>query len=119
MGGVIDRYPSLKIITHHCGAMIPFFAKRIEKTFSKRLPRPVSEYWDNIYGDTALSGSLAACQCGYAFFGAERMLFGSDYPFGGEEGIKSNLESVNSMSIPKESIRKILNENARALLKIT
>jgi aminocarboxymuconate-semialdehyde decarboxylase len=117
-GGVIDRYPSLKIVTHHCGAMIPYFAKRIEKTFSKQLPHPVSEYWDNIYGDTALSGSLAGCQCGYAFFGPSRMMFGSDYPFGGEEDIKNNLASVKAMDIPGEDLKKILSGNAKALLKI-
>ncbi len=119
LGGVIDRYPSLKIVTHHCGAMIPYFARRIEKTFSQHLSRPVSEYWDNIYGDTALSGSLPGCQCGYAFFGAGRMMFGSDYPFGGEAGIKDNLASVRALNIPAQSMEKILTENAKALLKIS
>ncbi len=119
LGGVIDHFPSLKVVTHHCGAMIPFFAKRIENTFRKKLPRPPSEYWDNIYGDTALSGSVAGCQCGYAFFGAERMMFGSDYPFGGgEASIKNNLASVKAMNIPEKDMQKILGKSAKTLLKI-
>ena len=28
--GIFDRHPELKIITHHAGAMVPFFEKRIE-----------------------------------------------------------------------------------------
>lgn len=119
MGGVLDRYPPLKIVTHHCGAMIPYFAGRIERTFSQHLPRPASTYWNNIYGDTALSGSLPACQCGYAFFGSNRMMFGSDYPFGGEAGINNNLTSVRSINIPTGDMQKILTENAKALLKIS
>ncbi len=27
--GVLEKYPSLKFITHHCGAMLPFFSKRV------------------------------------------------------------------------------------------
>ncbi len=119
LGGVIDRYPTLKIVTHHCGGMVPYFARRIEKTFSQQLSRPVSEYWDNIYGDTALSGSLPGCQCGYAFFGSDRMLFGSDYPFGGEAGIKDNLASVRALNIPAGDIERILTKNAKRLLKFT
>ncbi|MFQ5827029.1 MAG: amidohydrolase family protein, partial [Dehalococcoidia bacterium] len=27
--GVFDKFPNLKFITHHCGAMVPYFEKRI------------------------------------------------------------------------------------------
>jgi aminocarboxymuconate-semialdehyde decarboxylase len=124
-GGVIDRFPSLKIVTHHLGAMIPYFARRIEvnalKFLKDRLPRHISEYWRNIYGDTALDGTVAAFPCGYAFFGPDRMMYGSDYPFGpeaGEDFIRSNLECVRSMDIPTEDKEKILGGNAKKLLKI-
>jgi aminocarboxymuconate-semialdehyde decarboxylase len=124
-GGVIDRYPSLKIVTHHLGAMLPYFARRIEQNFKKflsdKLPRHISEYWANFYGDTALDGTVAAYPCGYAFFGPDRMAFGTDYPFGGEEGedfIRSNLDAVRAMDIPAEDIKKILGGNAKRLLKI-
>ena len=124
-GGVIDRYPSLKIVTHHCGAMLPYFARRIEQNFNgflrDRLPRHISEYWGNIYGDTALDGTVAAYPCGYAFLGPDRMMYGSDYPFGAEAGedfIRENLAGVKAMNIPVGDMNKILGENAQKLLKI-
>ncbi len=117
-GGVIDYFPTLKIVTHHCGAMGPFFARRMEKTLSQHLPRPMAEYWDNIYGDTALGGSVPGCECGYAFFGPERMMFGSDYPFGGESAVKDNLDSVLGMHVAEKDRKKILGENAKKLLRI-
>jgi uncharacterized protein len=124
-GGVIDRYPSLKFVTHHLGAMIPYFARRIEQNFEKylsdKLPRHISEYWGNFYGDTALDGTVAAYPCGYAFFGPDRIVFGTDYPFGAEEGedfIRSNLAGVMAMGIPAGDIEKILHGNAKKLLKI-
>ena len=27
--GILERYPNLKIITHHCGGMVPYFESRI------------------------------------------------------------------------------------------
>lgn len=124
-GGVLDRFPTLKIVTHHLGNYIPFFKRRIEANFGKflrdQLPRHISEYWGNIYGDTAVDGTPGAFPCGYAFFGAERMLYGSDYPFGAEDGedfIRENLLGVKAMYIPDLEKRKILGENAKKMLKI-
>ncbi len=124
-GGVLDRFPSMKIVTHHLGAMLPFFSGRIEQSFNRflkdKVRRPISEYWKNIYGDTATDGTLASYLCGYAFFGADRMMYGSDYPFGpdaGEDFIRSNLEGIKSMDISSEDKEKILGENAKKLLKI-
>jgi aminocarboxymuconate-semialdehyde decarboxylase len=125
-GGVIDRFPSLKIVTHHLGAMIPYFSRRIEQNFNRflrdKLPRHINEYWENIYGDTATDGTLASYPCGYAFFGPDRMMYGTDYPFGAEDGedfIRSNLEGIKMMNIPQEHKEKILGENAKKLLKIS
>jgi aminocarboxymuconate-semialdehyde decarboxylase len=125
MGGVIDRFPSLKVVSHHLGAMFPYFIRRVEKNVNKflkgKLPRPISEYWENIYGDTAMDGTEAAYPCGYAFFGSDRMIFGTDYPFGpeaGEDFIRTNLAGVKAMNIPVEDMAKILGGNAKRLLKI-
>jgi aminocarboxymuconate-semialdehyde decarboxylase len=105
--------------------MLPYFARRIEQNFNcflrDKLPRHISEYWGNIYGDTALDGTTAAYPCGYAFLGPDRMMYGTDYPFGAESGedfIRENLAGVKAMNIPAEDMRKILGENAKNLLKI-
>ncbi|MBW1806351.1 MAG: amidohydrolase [Deltaproteobacteria bacterium] len=124
-GGVLDQFPSLKIVTHHLGNYIPFFVRRIEINFNwilqDKLPRHISEYWGNIYGDTAVDGTPGAFPCGYAFFGAERMMYGSDYPFGAESGedfIRENLAGVKAMAIPEPEKEKILGGNAKKMLKI-
>ena len=123
-GGVLDRFPSMKIVMHHMGAMFPFFVGRIETAYNRlkeKLPRPLPEYWNSIYGDTALSGGIAAFPCGYAFFGPERLVYGSDYPFGpegGERFIRENLNGVRQLNIPAPDMQKILWDNARRLLKI-
>jgi uncharacterized protein len=124
-GGVLDRFPTLKIVMHHLGAMFPYFAGRIQyglATLGEKLERDMSEYWKNIYGDSALSGGPAeAYACGYAFFGPDRVLYGSDYPFGPEAGerfVRANMAGLESLNIPAVDMQKILGENARRLLKI-
>jgi aminocarboxymuconate-semialdehyde decarboxylase len=119
LGGVFDRFPSLKVITHHCGAMLPSFASRLEAILGQRSGRDLASYWKNIYGDTAVHGSLPACQCGYSFFGAERMLFGTDYPFASPTIIQDSLSAVKALPIPRSETDLILGLNAARLLKIS
>jgi len=105
--------------------MIPFFSRRLEQNFNAflkdKVPRHLSEYWKNIYGDAATDGSMGSYMCGYTFFGPDRMLYGTDYPFGpeaGEDFIRTNLEGVKSLKIPARDMEKILGGNAKKLLKI-
>jgi predicted TIM-barrel fold metal-dependent hydrolase len=127
LSGTIDRFPELKVVLHHYGAMLPFFSRRIEQsirlTLKDRLKKgkDIKEYWKNFYGDTALDGAVASYPCGYAFFGPDRTLFGTDYPFGAESGedfYRENLAGVKAMKIPAKDMKKILGENAKKLLKI-
>lgn len=100
--GMFDRYPGLQVLTHHMGAMIPFFAGRIVQGWGRQmgsrtanadrallpadLKRPAIEYFHDFYGDTALSGDVNAMRCGLEFFGAAHVIFASDFPFDSEGG---------------------------------
>ena len=105
--------------------MFPYFKRRVEQNYLKflkdKLPRHISEYWGNIYGDSAMDGTDPAFPCGYAFFGADRIVFGTDFPYGLEEGedfIRENLASIEKMDIGEKEKKMILGENAKKLLKI-
>ncbi len=123
LSGILEKYPSLKIITHHCGGMIPYFAGRMsgagQKTLDEAaeikisLSKPTMDYLKLFYGDTALSGYTPGLMCGYAFFGAEHILFGSDSPFG---DIEEKIVSVEHMDIPESDKYQIFEGNARRLL---
>jgi uncharacterized protein len=125
MGGVIDRYPELKVVVHHMGAMLPYFTNRINSTFNRylkgKVAKHITEYWGNFWGDTAVDGNVAAYSCGYAFFGPDRLMYGSDYPFGVEAGeayIRDNLNGIQTLNVPPDVMAKILGGNAQKLLKI-
>jgi uncharacterized protein len=135
--GVMTRFPRLKILTHHLGAMIPFFDARIEtgwatlgsrtsgEDYSHVLPslgKPLLECFRAFYGDTALCGSRAGTLCGIEFFGVDHVLFASDAPFGPEGGsgyIRSCMKVVDLLDLPAGDREKIAHRNATAFFGLT
>ena len=87
--GIFDRHPRIKIITHHLGAMAPYFEGRIgpgwdqlgtrtsdedyRATVLQRLKKRPLDYFRMFYGDTALFGAYDATECGVRFFGPGRV----------------------------------------------
>ena len=131
-GGVLEKYPNLKIITHHCGGMVPFFAPRMEggqdyaeiclnAKFKLPLSKPPVEYYRMFYADTALYGGTPSLMCGYAFFGPEHLLFGTDMPYdceGGARYTRQTIEAVEEMQISDIDKNKIFEDNAKKLLNL-
>jgi aminocarboxymuconate-semialdehyde decarboxylase len=129
LSGIMEKCPNLKVVVHHCGAMLPFFAKRAalgvpEPGEVTNLTRPPLEYYKKFYGDTVLGGNTPALMCGYAFFGADHMVFGSDYPYPGgaaraDFALGEVIKSVEAMAISDEEKVKIFSKNTRQLLKLS
>jgi predicted TIM-barrel fold metal-dependent hydrolase len=116
-GGVLERLPTLKLITHHAGGTVPYLAKRIELSDRAELPRPIGDYLRLFYGDTAVQGNTANLMCAHAFFGADHLLFGTDFPFNRDTSMA--VRAVDAMDIPGDEKQRILEGNARRLLKLT
>ena len=133
-GGVLERYPALKIITHHAGGMVPFFHKRIELSWDfnvrrmgyqqdgQTLTRPPLDYYRSFYCDTAIQGNTAALMCAYEFFGADHMVFATDSPYDdelGERVYRETIPAVEAMPISADDKQKIFEGNARRLFLLT
>ena len=96
LNGVLDRYPDLRLILSHLGGSTHYMIERIgEAARMAEINRPVIEYFKGIYYDTAGPVPSSAVLCACNLFGSERIILGSDYPLGPEEG--------------KEFIRKAIN----------
>ncbi len=134
--GYFDRFPDLKVITHHMGGMIPYFAGRIGPgldqlgvrtddedltVYLKRLQKRPYDYFKMFYADTALFGARDAMECGLKFFGTDQVVFASDFPFDPEKGtfnIRETIKDVDNLPISDADRRKIYEGNARRLLKL-
>jgi len=131
---IFDELPTLKIITHHMGGMIPYFAGKINLGFrqiffgtpernpaAEGLKRPPMHYYKRLYADTALNGEIEATRCGHAFFGTPNCLFATDAPFDCEGGrilMRETIRAVEALPIPAAEREKIFAGNARDLLKL-
>jgi aminocarboxymuconate-semialdehyde decarboxylase len=134
--GLFDRHPELVVITHHLGAMIPFCEGRLGGGLDQlgsrsddaddghalgRLRRRPLDYFRMFYGDTALFGAWPAMESGLAFFGADHVLFGTDFPFDPEKGpgfIRDTIAAMERMRASAEDKARIYEGNARRLLRL-
>jgi predicted TIM-barrel fold metal-dependent hydrolase len=135
--GYFDRFPNLKIITHHMGAMAPYFAGRVGPGWDqlgartsavdlgavlRTLEKRPLDYFKMFYADTALFGAYDATVCGLAFFGADQVLFASDAAFDPEKGpmyIRETIAIIDRLPISGDERERIYWLNAAALLKLT
>jgi predicted TIM-barrel fold metal-dependent hydrolase len=133
---IFERLPNIKIITHHMGAMIPFFEGRVGPGWDQMGSRQANEdytelknslskrpidYFKMFYADTALFGSTAGTECGLKFFGVDNCLFASDCPFDPEGGpmyIRETIRVLNELGVSNEDRIKLYDTNTRHLLKL-
>ena len=135
--GLFDRWPSLKIVTHHMGALAPYFEGRLGPGWDqlgartsdedltvvlKRLKKRPIDYFRMFYADTALFGAYDATVCGLKFFGVGHTLFASDAPFDPEKGpmyIRETIKIIDQLPITVEERARIYSGNAVQLLKLS
>jgi aminocarboxymuconate-semialdehyde decarboxylase len=134
--GLFDELPTLKIISHHMGGMIPYFPAKIKLGFKqiffgtvednpvaaeRMLKRPPLDYYKMLYADTALGGEEAPTKCGHAFFGTTKCLFATDAPFDPQRGralIGDTIRGVRALGLAQQEMDAIFAGNARALLRL-
>ncbi len=134
-GGIFDKFPKLRVVTHHMGGMIPYFEGRVgwgwdalgsrtsdEDYVSLRKAmkkRPV-DYFRLFYADTALFGGGPATKCGLEFFGADHVVFASDVPFEPAPGlyIRETIKVIEHLGLSDGDKDKIYRRNAEKLMKL-
>jgi len=130
--GVFERHPTIRIITHHHGGMVPYYAARMVGVWAgneehgilqqTQITKPYIEHFKKFYCDTA-SNEFApkVLELALDFFGQERVLFGTDAPFGAGDGERFTTEilrSVEAMQVSQPTRSEILSGNARRILKL-
>ena len=135
--GMFDKLPQLRLITHHLGAMVPFFEGRVGPLWDQLGSRTSDEdyapilaamkakgrrpidYFRLFYNDTSIGGSRSAIRCGLDFFGPERVLFGTDCPFdpeGGPQFIRETIAALDTLDLTAADRDAIYFRNAEAML---
>lgn len=129
--GVTERH-DFDLVAHHLGGMIPFYAGRIADFYETREKYPENyadtdlpdfdthpiEHFQDFYADTVISGHAPGLQCGHEFFGDDRLLYATDYPFGPERGRKwmqTGIETIDE-TLPEGAAEKAFSSNLERLI---
>ena len=105
---LITSFPDLTLVCAHWGGGLPFYALMPE----------VKEAMSNVYFDTAASPFLYSPQVYHEvsrLVGAEKILFGSDYPLLPQSRL---LEEIRALDLSVETKELIVSGNARRILNI-
>jgi aminocarboxymuconate-semialdehyde decarboxylase len=120
-GGVLERFPNLKVCLAHGGGFVPYQRGRFARGFKVReeaklrISRPPDDYLSRMYFDTvihfepALRYMVETC-------GARRVVMGSDYP--AAMGDPEPVQFVASSRLKEEEKKLVLSENARELFRL-
>ncbi|HZA23090.1 MAG TPA: amidohydrolase family protein [Dehalococcoidia bacterium] len=121
-GGVMDKFPDLKICFAHGGGFICFGAGRMDRGWQVRsharasMAQPPSKYLDRFYYD-CLTHSEQVLRHMIDTVGADRIVLGSDWPY--DMGIDQPVDWVNSLqSLTQDEKEAILWKNLEKLLGI-
>jgi aminocarboxymuconate-semialdehyde decarboxylase len=121
-GGVLERYPTLKVLLVHGGGFVPYQAGRWAHGWHVRPEPKVNvkhspEPWiDRFYYDTILH-ARPQLEFLVSSVGPARVLLGSDYPY--DMGTGECVRQVKALSIGEADKAKVLCDNARALLGVS
>lgn len=107
--GVFTKYPDLKIIVHHAGGMVPFFAGRIQYI----LPAEQVAAFHKFYVDTAILGNPPALKLTVDYFGADHVLFGTDAPLGiaPAGATREIIAALNEAGLGTATLEKVFYQN--------
>ena len=88
---------------------------------SEPLPGRPSDYFRKFFNDSMVNGSAAAVRCGLAFFGAERVMYGTDFPMGsnnGEDWPVEVLDTIRSPGLNAAGQELLLGANLRRIMRL-
>ena len=120
-GGVLQDHPNLKLVLSHGGGYLPAYSGRIDHAASARpdtcecIRHMPTHYLRRLYFDTVLFEPRALCfLCDVV--GAERVMLGSDYPFG--IGDLDPCAVVETTPLRSAERRAILGETAARIFHV-
>ena len=123
LSGLLEELPDLKLVLSHLGGTLPYLVGRIDdghrifKSSQNKIKHPPSKYLKKMYLDAA-SFYEPALGCALDFWGADKLVLGSDYPYGWVGELKRCVESVENLGLETDELDKILNRNAEELFKL-
>lgn len=115
------RYPRIRWIFSHAGGAIPYLSGRVEvlttnnPKLREAIPEGFSAELKKFYYDCALSYNAATLNAMSTEVGVDRLLFGSDYPFGPKSQMRGTATGIDALPWTDADKAKLRFGNAATL----
>lgn len=117
MSQTFTNFPTLKFSFAHFGGVLPFLKDRFDTVYTmlrmrnivKDLGKVPSEIFKNVYCDTSAVKSKNILKMALDTFGAEHLLWGSDYP--ANKDVSGSINVIRELDILEEQKENILGRN--------
>jgi len=129
-GRVLERFPEIDWVVADVGGVLAFFAQRAINIYGGRTEEIRHKYglkenpldsFRRFYVDTA-DHPASTLRCVKDFFTPERMVLGTNYPYGPDEGcvlVRNSLQAIDGLELAPADKEKILGGNAARILGIS
>jgi aminocarboxymuconate-semialdehyde decarboxylase len=121
-GGVLERFPRLKLVFCHGGGYAPYQWGRYDHGWAarqepkERIQKAPSTYLRKMYFDT-ITHSTSALEYLVQEFGADHVVLGTDYPY--DMGLERPVEVIQSLERPDAAAKELIaGGNAARLLGV-
>ena len=126
-GRVLERFPEINWVVADVGGVLAFFAQRAINIYTGRTEEIRYKYglqenpldtFRRFYVDTA-DHPAATLGCVKDFFTPDRMVLGTNYPYGPEDGavlVRNSLNAIDGLDLNPTDKEKILGANAARIL---
>ena len=138
LGGILAKFPDLKIVVSHMGGGISAIKDRFHMVlehfgrgfwtnwggtapFDEPFEENFTKYFNKVYFDMAgYEGRMSAVKCALININPERLLFATDYPpnFRDPQKARDYIDNIRKLDLPSESIELILGGTAAKLLSL-
>jgi len=119
LGGVLKRHPKLRLILAHTGGTLPFLAGRldactqVDENAKRNLRKPFSDYLRMLFFD-GVAYHAPAVRCALDLVGPERIMFGTDHPFGIADA-DACIGAIRQVAATEQDAAAMLGTNAERL----
>jgi aminocarboxymuconate-semialdehyde decarboxylase len=118
VSGMVHRYPKIRVIVPHLGGTLPFLRMRLDGSLAGRTDYKPSEVLKRLWFDT-VNENIPSLRCARDAFGADRLLFGTDFPHVFGARFERCTTYIQQSDLPEEEKSAILDRNAQALLGLS
>ena len=120
--GFPTRYPNIKIINSHLDGALPMLLQRADNQYqweAPDTPEPPSVTARRMWYDSVGHGHVPALRCAIDSFGADRLVFGTDFPYETGDVFVRAIDYINDPRIDPEAALAILDHNAATVLGLS